>query len=328
MSEGLVNVSPHDANGKITVFMTGMSSPISQAVMREMSPYAQFVGTASSEASVQAVGTFMRKNGVAGGVYGWDLGSLPTDPAFNPGHTTEVEAWYEEAVEAHGEPDAVMYNAGVANAEPLHTYDSFDILSSLNVNVGSAIVLARISMEALAAARSRDERLGAFVYATTLGATHPLTDQELYAAGNSGMDGFVRAAAMQEMRAERPDAEQIAPLQVTPLAEDKYVKARAVRLGPVDGGGMFVEHAPVGMQGAVNQLMKGKPFTLLEAARSMVAVTFGRFGSMEQPIYRSTGGFVNQLQHFKTVDEPEIPREFLSQAIEFNPPLPPRGVSA
>lgn len=319
MVENLAIASHHEAGDRATAFITGAGSPISMALMKELSGTFRFVATASPR-SVHKVGQFMIDNGVAGAVYGYDLGKTPaTSPEGETTEPYEAVKWYDRAVAEHGEPDTVIYNAGTAAAKPLGELSAAEVVTAMNVNAVSALLLARESMGALAAARERDPRLSTFSYPTTLGATHPLTNQEVYAAGNSAMDGFVRGAVAQERSVEDPTSPEAHFRNGVPLTYDQYVRARGVRIGPVDGGGMFSREAGDAMQGMVHHVMEGRPFTVVEAARSIALVTFGVYGSMQEPIVRSTGGFVDRVpgKPFDDIKEPEIPREALARPFVF-----------
>jgi gluconate 5-dehydrogenase len=164
--------------------VTGASKGIGLAVARALAEAgAHVVMNARGAAGLDAGAALLRDAGLSVSTCAFDV----TDPA------AVSEGMAEAAARCAGRLDIVVGNAGQSLRRPLEGFTPQDINHLLNVNLGSAMLLAQAAVPWLTAGGRRGGRL---LFTGSMLGQIARPGNALYSATKAGLAGLVRALAV------------------------------------------------------------------------------------------------------------------------------------
>jgi short-subunit dehydrogenase len=185
-SEAYESGSMHLNKGDVAI-ITGASRGLGVFIAREFAKKGMsLVLAARSEPGLKKVADELKSLGV-------DILTLPTDVADPNALQTLVDA----SVQRFGRIDVLVNNAGFAYTLPYDQVDAADIQHIVAVNLTAPMLLTRLVMPIMFAARR-----GHIVNIASLAGVLPTPYEELYTATKHGLVGFTRSlrASIQDNR--------------------------------------------------------------------------------------------------------------------------------
>ena len=160
--------------------VTGASRGIGRAIALELARQgATVVGTATSEAGVQAIAAYFAEAGVKG-----------TGVVLNVNDAARCEAVIDETIKTHGGLNILVNNAGITQDNLAMRMKDDEWVSVIDTNLSAVFRLSRAVLRPMMKARG-----GRIINITSVVGSAGNPGQANYAAAKAGVEGMSRALA-------------------------------------------------------------------------------------------------------------------------------------
>ena len=194
--------------------VTGASRGIGKAIALELGSLGFcVVGTATTQAGAEAIASYFKEQGIAGGGVAADVSN-----------DESVAALFARLSEDYGSPAVIVNNAGITRDNLLMRMKSGGWDSVIQTNLSSLFRVCKAGMKAMTKAR-----WGRIINISSVVGASGNAGQSNYSASKAGVDGFTRALA-QEIGSRGITVNAVAPGFIATDMTDALPEAQAQNL--------------------------------------------------------------------------------------------------
>lgn len=194
--------------------VTGASRGIGKAIALELGSMGFcVVGTATTQAGAEAIASYFKEQGIAGGGVAADVSN-----------DESVAALFARLSEAYGSPAVIVNNAGITRDNLLMRMKTEEWDSVIQTNLSSLFRVCKAGMKAMTKAR-----WGRIINISSVVGASGNAGQSNYSASKAGVEGFTRALA-QEIGSRGITVNAVAPGFIATDMTDALPEAQAQNL--------------------------------------------------------------------------------------------------
>ncbi len=194
--------------------VTGASRGIGKAIALELGSMGFcVVGTATTQAGAEAIASYFKEQGIAGGGVAADVSN-----------DESVAALFARLSEDYGSPAVIVNNAGITRDNLLMRMKTDEWDSVIETNLSSLFRVCKAGMKAMTKAR-----WGRIINISSVVGASGNAGQSNYSASKAGVEGFTRALA-QEIGSRGITVNAVAPGFIATDMTDALPEAQAQNL--------------------------------------------------------------------------------------------------
>ena len=194
--------------------VTGVSRGIGKAIALELGSMGFcVVGTATTQAGAEAIASYFKEQGIAGGGVAADVSN-----------DESVAALFARLSEDYGSPAVIVNNAGITRDNLLMRMKTEEWDSVIQTNFSSLFRVCKAGMKAMTKAR-----WGRIINISSVVGASGNAGQSNYSASKAGVEGFTRALA-QEIGSRGITVNAVAPGFIATDMTDALPEAQAQNL--------------------------------------------------------------------------------------------------
>ena len=194
--------------------VTGASRGIGKAIALELGSLGFcVVGTATTQAGAEAIASYFKEQGIAGGGVAADVSN-----------DESVAALFARLSEDYGSPAVIVNNAGITRDNLLMRMKTDEWDSVIETNLSSLFRVCKAGMKAMTKAR-----WGRIINISSVVGASGNAGQSNYSASKAGVEGFTRALA-QEIGSRGITVNAVAPGFIATDMTDALPEAQAQNL--------------------------------------------------------------------------------------------------
>lgn len=194
--------------------VTGASRGIGKAIALELGSMGFcVVGTATTQAGAEAIASYFKEQGIAGGGVAADVSN-----------DESVAALFARLSEDYGSPAVIVNNAGITRDNLLMRMKTDEWDSVIQTNLSSLFRVCKAGMKAMTKAR-----WGRIINISSVVGASGNAGQSNYSASKAGVEGFTRALA-QEIGSRGITVNAVAPGFIATDMTDALPEAQAQNL--------------------------------------------------------------------------------------------------
>jgi len=194
--------------------VTGASRGIGKAIALELGSMGFcVVGTATTQAGAEAIASYFKEQGIAGGGVAADVSN-----------DESVAALFARLSEDYGSPAVIVNNAGITRDNLLMRMKTEEWDSVIQTNLSSLFRVCKAGMKAMTKAR-----WGRIINISSVVGASGNAGQSNYSASKAGVEGFTRALA-QEIGSRGITVNAVAPGFIATDMTDALPEAQAQNL--------------------------------------------------------------------------------------------------